>query len=67
MEVSLSFGNDTIAIQSARSGVAIYDRSHWGKILVGDRDRLRLSKSKNLAKVENRKIVLAQKFDDKLG
>jgi hypothetical protein len=39
--IPLSFGNDLEAKQAARQGVAIADRSHWGRILVGDRDRLR--------------------------
>jgi tRNA-modifying protein YgfZ len=54
-ELSLTFGNDAIAIQSARSHVAIYDRSHWGKILVGDRDRLRFLHNQSTADFEKRK------------
>ena len=38
--VPLSFGNDAQAIAAAAQGVALYDRSHWGRIEVGDRDRL---------------------------
>jgi len=38
--VPLSFGNDHQALAAAQSGVALYDRSHWGRILVSDRDRL---------------------------
>ena len=33
--------NDTAAIQAVKEGVAIYDRSHWGRIKVSDDDRLR--------------------------
>jgi len=38
--IPLSFGNDRQALTAAQSGVALYDRSHWGRILVADRDRL---------------------------
>ncbi|OLP19250.1 folate-binding protein YgfZ [Leptolyngbya sp. 'hensonii'] len=37
----LSFGNDAIALDSARTGVSLYDRSHWGLIQVGGDDRIR--------------------------
>ncbi len=40
------------AIQAARSGVAIYDSSDWGKILVGDRDRLRFLHNQSTADFE---------------
>lgn len=33
--------NDIAAIQAVREGVAVYDRSHWGRIKVSDDDRLR--------------------------
>jgi tRNA-modifying protein YgfZ len=54
-EVSLTFGNDPIVIEAARSHVAIYDSSHWGKILVGDRDRLRFLHNQSTADFEKRK------------
>jgi tRNA-modifying protein YgfZ len=54
-EVSLTFSNDSIALQAARSIVAIYDSSHWGKILVGDRDRLRFLHNQSTAAFEKRK------------
>jgi tRNA-modifying protein YgfZ len=38
--VPLSFGNEAKAITAATTGVALYDRSHWGRLRVGDRDRL---------------------------
>lgn len=38
--VLLSFGNEADAIAAAHTGVALYDRSHWGRLRVGDRDRL---------------------------
>lgn len=38
--IPLSFGNDRQALAAAQSGVALYDRSHWGRIIVTDRDRL---------------------------
>jgi tRNA-modifying protein YgfZ len=54
-EVSLTFGNDRIAMQAARTDVAIYDSSHWAKILVGDRDRLRFLHNQSTADFEKRK------------
>lgn len=39
--IPVSFGNDSAAIEAARDGIAICDRSHWGRIQVSDRDRLR--------------------------
>lgn len=33
-----SFGNDASALEAANTGVAIVDRSHWGRIEVSDRD-----------------------------
>jgi tRNA-modifying protein YgfZ len=41
-------------IQTARSGAAIYDSSHWGKILVSDRDRLRFLHNQSTADFEKR-------------
>lgn len=38
--VPMSFGNDAVAVQAARSGVAVCDRSHWGRIQVAGSDRL---------------------------
>jgi tRNA-modifying protein YgfZ len=38
--VPLSFGNEAQAIAAASTGAAIYDRSHWGRLRVEDRDRL---------------------------
>ena len=42
-------------MQTARSGVAIYDSSDWGKILVSDRDRLRFLHNQSTADFEKRK------------
>lgn len=39
--IAVSFGNDRAALLAVRSGVALCDRSHWGRILVSDDDRLR--------------------------
>ncbi len=38
--VPISFGNDAWALNAARTGVAVADRSHWGRIMVGDSDRV---------------------------
>jgi tRNA-modifying protein YgfZ len=43
------------AIRAAKSGVAIYDSSDWGKILVGDRDRLRFLHNQSTADFEKLK------------
>jgi len=40
-KIPVSFGNDSAAMQAARVGVAVCDRSHWGRICVLDSDRLR--------------------------
>ena len=37
----MNFEKDTAALAAARSGVALYDRSHWGRIEVSDADRIR--------------------------
>jgi len=37
--VPVSFNNDSVATRSAR-GVALCDRSHWGRIRVSDEDRI---------------------------
>ena len=41
-------------IQAAKTGAAIYDTSGWGKILVGDRDRLRFLHNQSTADFEQR-------------
>lgn len=38
--IPLSFGNDPQALQAVQSGVALGDRSHWGRIEVSDQERL---------------------------
>ncbi|MGL4621128.1 CAF17-like 4Fe-4S cluster assembly/insertion protein YgfZ [Chroococcidiopsis sp.] len=40
-KIPVSFGNDAVAMQAVRAGVAICDRSHWGIIRVTDEDRIR--------------------------
>ncbi|MGD1908024.1 MAG: YgfZ/GcvT domain-containing protein [Leptolyngbyaceae cyanobacterium] len=39
--LALSFGNDAMALQAVETGVALCDRSHWGRIRVSGGDRLR--------------------------
>ena len=41
VSVPVSFGNDSAATKAAGEGVALCDRSHWGRIQVSDDDRLR--------------------------
>ncbi|WP_373540440.1 folate-binding protein YgfZ [Chamaesiphon sp.] len=51
-----NLNNLQIAIQAAQSGVAIYDSSHWGKIVVSDRDRLRFLHNQSTADFEKRQV-----------
>lgn len=39
--VAMSFGNDELAIASAQTGVAVCDRTHWGRITLSGEDRIR--------------------------
>ena len=39
--VAVSFGNDPAAITATKQGVALCDRTHWGRIQISDSDRLR--------------------------
>ena len=39
--VPVSFGNDGAAIAATKEGVALCDRTHWGRIQISDSDRLR--------------------------
>ena len=41
MPTSAIDSNDTVAIQAAREGIAVCDRSSWGRIRVSDDDRIR--------------------------
>lgn len=40
-EIPLSFGNDDEVLQVVQNGVALHDRSHWGRIQVSGADRIR--------------------------
>ena len=40
-QVAMSFGNDAEALTAAKEGVALCDRTHWGRIQVSGGDRLR--------------------------
>lgn len=39
-DIPMSFGNDLAAIAAASQSVALYDRCHWGRLRISDRDRL---------------------------
>ena len=41
IEVPVSFDNDVAALAAAREGVAVCDRSHWGRLQVAGADRIR--------------------------
>jgi tRNA-modifying protein YgfZ len=49
-----NLNNLQIMLQAAKTGAAIYDSSDWGKILVGDRDRLRFLHNQSTADFEKR-------------
>lgn len=40
-DVPLSFGNEAMALPALQAGVALVDRSHWGRVQVAGDDRLR--------------------------
>jgi folate-binding protein YgfZ len=40
VKIPVSFGNDNVALQAARQGVAVCDRTHWGRIQVSGNDRI---------------------------
>jgi tRNA-modifying protein YgfZ len=39
--VPISFGNEAAALAAVQAGVALSDRTHWGRILVSGSDRIR--------------------------
>lgn len=41
LELPLTFSNDAAAREASQTGIALYDRSHWGKIRVSGADRIR--------------------------
>lgn len=41
VSIPVSFGNEAAAMQSIREGVAVCDRSHWGRIKISGDDRSR--------------------------
>ncbi|MEM6714009.1 MAG: folate-binding protein [Cyanobacteria bacterium P01_D01_bin.6] len=41
LSVPMSFGNDAVAYAAAQTGIALCDRSHWGRIRLSDSDHLR--------------------------
>jgi tRNA-modifying protein YgfZ len=47
--VPWSFGNEVAAMAAASSGVAVIDRTHWGRIAVGGADRLRFLHNQSTA------------------
>lgn len=52
--VPLGFGNDPAAYQAAQTGVALFDRSHWGRIEVSDADRLRFLHNQSTNRFQSR-------------
>jgi tRNA-modifying protein YgfZ len=47
--IPATFGNDADARQAVVAGVALVDRSHWSRILVGDAERLRFLHNQSTA------------------
>jgi tRNA-modifying protein YgfZ len=47
--IPASFGNNAQALEAAKSGVMLVDRSHWGQILVSGEDRLRFLHNQSTA------------------
>lgn len=41
VEIPIGFGNEAASEAAARDGVALYDRTHWGRIRVSGGDRIR--------------------------
>ena len=52
--VPLSFGNDAAARSAVQSGVALVDRSHWGRLRVGDRDCRRFLHNQTTNQIQQR-------------
>ncbi len=51
---NINLNNLQTTLQAAKTGAALYDSSNWGKILVGDRDRLRFLHNQSTADFEKR-------------
>jgi tRNA-modifying protein YgfZ len=51
-----TLNNLSTTLQAAQTGAVIYDSSAWGKILVGDRDRLRFLHNQSTADFEKRQV-----------
>lgn len=51
-----NLNNLQTTLQAAKTGAAIYNSSNWGKILVGDRDRLRFLHNQSTADFEKRQV-----------
>ncbi|OCQ90539.1 glycine cleavage system protein T [Nostoc sp. MBR 210] len=55
MPTSTIDGKDAIAIQAAKEGVAVCDRSFWGRIRVADDDRIRFLHNQSTNDFQSRK------------
>ncbi|MBD2498242.1 folate-binding protein YgfZ [Nostoc sp. FACHB-280] len=55
MPTSTIDGKDAIAIQAAKAGVAVCDRSFWGRIRVADGDRIRFLHNQSTNDFQSRK------------
>ena len=52
LTVPMSYGNDAAAIEAVKSGVALCDRSHWGRLRVSGADRLRFLHNQTTNQIE---------------
>jgi folate-binding protein YgfZ len=52
--VPLTYGNDAAAYTAAQSGVALVDRSHWGRLRVGDADCQRFLHNQTTNQIQQR-------------
>jgi tRNA-modifying protein YgfZ len=53
---NINLNNLSTTLQAAKTGAALYDSSDWGKILVGDQDRLRFLHNQSTADFEKRQV-----------
>lgn len=53
MEAIASFDNDAAALEAAKTGVALYDRTHWGRIQMTGADRLRFLHNQSTSSIQS--------------
>ena len=53
--IPISFGNDAVAMEAVKTGVALCDRSHWGLLQLGDEERLKFLHNQSTNNIESLK------------